>query len=154
MMCVLREINQQMMIEALPNLRGKVSDRAILRAFHFFADNERVVEQVQALEAGDFARFLELVNESGRSSWMYLQNVYTILDVREQGLGVALALAETLLKGRGAWRIHGGGFAGTIQAFVPDDLVQPFFAEMGRVFGSKNCHRVAVRSAGAVQVVL
>ncbi len=137
-----------------PALRKITGDRAILRALHFYADDARVVEQVEALEHNRFEEFLQLVVESGNSSWMLNQNVFSTKSVAEQGVSLALAVAGSILKGRGAWRVHGGGFAGTIQAFVPDDLSDRFFNEMARIFGKEHCFRVAIRSQGAIQFEL
>jgi galactokinase len=124
-----------------------------LRAFHFFEDDQRVAMQAAALESGQFARFLELVVESGRSSWMLLQNCYPPSSGRVQGVPLALALSERWLAGRGAWRVHGGGFAGTIQAFVPRALLTDYMAKMRSVFGQDACHELSVRQAGAVRVL-
>jgi len=150
---VLRDVSREQLLAKLPALRSKgLSDRAILRALHFFADDPRVVDQVQALEEGRFQRFLDLVNESGRSSWMLLQNCYPVsapADPTHQGIPLALALSELRLKPRGAWRVHGGGFAGTIQAFLPADMLSEYVAGMEVVFGKGACHPVLVRQEGA-----
>ena len=132
---------------------AQAGDRAILRAFHFFEDDQRVAMQAAALGAGQFDRFLALVIESGRSSWMLLQNCYPPGNTRVQGVTLALALSERLLGGRGGWRVHGGGFAGTIQAFVPRDLLPGYLEEMGSAFGQGACHELSVRQAGAVRVL-
>jgi galactokinase len=150
---VLRDVSEEQVLENIPALRALAGDRAILRAFHFFEDDRRVVMQAAALEAGRFDRFLLLVIESGRSSWMLLQNCYPPGSARLQGVTVGLALSERLLGERGAWRIHGGGFAGTIQAFVPRDLLPTYLAEMRSVFGNDACHELSVRQAGAVRVL-
>lgn len=150
---VLREFSESQVLENIASLREVVSDRAILRAIHFYRDDCRVVEQVAALEASDFNRFLELVNDSGRSSWMLLQNCYPPGEVQRQGLTIALAISEALLDGRGAWRVHGGGFAGTIQAFVPDDLLPEYIKGMETVFGRGSCHAVHIRPAGALSLM-
>ena len=149
---VLREVEPQVFYEALPRLRGQCTDRALLRAFHFFGDNDRVPRQAAALRAGDFETFRRLVIESGRSSYMYLQNVYTCQNPAEQGLSLALAMSERLLQDRGAWRVHGGGFAGTIQAFVPQDLLEEYRTAMEAVFGEGSCHLLSVRPVGGVEV--
>ena len=151
---VLRDCSLEQVLENIPYLRSRVNDRAILRAVHFFRDDQRVLDEVAALEAGNFERFLELVNESGRSSWMLLQNCYSERRIEQQGIAVALTVSEALLKGRGAWRVHGGGFAGTIQAFVPDDLLAAYVAKMELVCGPGSCHQVMVRPAGACRVDL
>jgi len=149
---VLRQCSKKTMLDRLPWLRTQVSDRAILRALHFFDDDQRVVQQVEALEARRFVDFLELVIASGRSSWMLCQNCYQPSDLRRQEVALALALSADLLNGRGAWRVHGGGFAGTIQAFVPQDLVDPYVAAMQALFGSGACHRLLVRPVGACEL--
>ncbi|MBC3938938.1 galactokinase [Anaerotruncus massiliensis (ex Liu et al. 2021)] len=149
---VLRDVAPETFYAALPALRGKCTDRALLRAFHFYADNDRVPRQVAALRAGDFEEFKRLVIESGRSSFMYLQNVYTCKNPDEQGLSLALAMSEHLLAGRGAWRVHGGGFAGTIQAFVPEDLLDGYKAAMEAVFGANHCHVLSIRPVGGVDL--
>ncbi|MBE6934830.1 MAG: galactokinase [Ruminococcaceae bacterium] len=149
---VLRQVSQQEFFAVLPQLRGKVSDRAILRAIHFFRENDRVMHQVQALREGDFDTFLRYVTESGRSSWMYLQNIYPAGATDKQEMAVTLALCETLLRGRGACRVHGGGFAGTVQAFVPTDLLDSFCEGIEAVLGKGSCHVLSIRSAGGYLV--
>ena len=135
------------------SLRGKVGDRALLRALHFIAENDRVSEQVRALEAGDIRGFLDGVIASGNSSYKYLQNVFTTKNVSEQGLSLALCLTEQKLAGTGAaWRVHGGGFAGTIQAFVPTPLAEEYREYMDSVFGDGACHILSVRLAGAIKL--
>jgi galactokinase len=151
---VLRELTRERVLAEVPALRGRVGDRAILRALHFFDDNRRVEEQVAALQAGDTPGFLRLVVESGNSSWMLCQNCYPARSVREQGIPIALSLSRALLEGRGAWRVHGGGFAGTIQAFVPADLLSAYLAEMAKTFGPSACIELSVRSAGARELPL
>jgi len=147
----LREVSAEKAIERAAELRAQVSDRAILRALHFFGDNDRVAEQVAALEKGDVARFLAQVNESGQSSWMLLQNCY-VGGRTEQGVALALALSENILRGRGAWRVHGGGFAGTILACVPNDLLSAYTARMEGVFGKGAAQVLCVRPAGATRL--
>ncbi|HEX7434144.1 MAG TPA: galactokinase family protein [Anaerolineaceae bacterium] len=151
---VLRETTLEQVIAHISELRLKVSDRAILRAMHFFRDDQRVVAEVAALEKDQFDCFLGLVIESGYSSWMLNQNTYTSKNVSEQGVSVALAASEFILKGRGAWRVHGGGFAGTIQAFVPDDLLEGYVHLMKTIFGENSCYELIIRPAGAVKVEL
>ena len=133
----------------LPEVRRRCGDRAVLRAIHFFLDDTLVPRQLQAIENGDTAEFLSLVAQSGRSSYMYLQNVSTYRDPAHQDMAVLLAVAEHLLEGRGACRVHGGGFAGAIQAFVPLDLLDTFCPAMERVAGRGACHVLSLRSAGA-----
>ena len=150
---VLREVDEQAVIAAIPALREEVGDRAILRALHFFAENRRVAAQKAALQSGDLDTFFANVIASGRSSFCYLQNVYTTKNVAEQGLSLALCLAERVLSGkRAAWRVHGGGFAGTIQAFVPAGEVEHFRAVMDAAFGAGRCMVLRVRPEGALRV--
>ena len=150
---VLRDTDENAVLAAIPALREKVGDRAILRALHFFAENRRVAAQKAALKADDLDTFLANVIASGRSSFCYLQNVYTTKNVSEQGLSLALCLAERVLSGkRAAWRVHGGGFAGTIQAFVPTEDVAEFRAVMDAAFGEGRCMVLRVRSEGALRV--
>lgn len=145
----LRECDEQEFLARLPELREKISGRAVMRALHFFGDNARVLEQTKALKSGDFARFKELVVDSGRSSFMYLQNCFSTEKPNEQNLPLALALSEKILVGRGAWRVHGGGFAGTMQAFVPDDKLEEYVGTMNRVFGVGASYCLSVRPVGA-----
>lgn len=149
---VLREFTKEKVLENITTLRTKVSDRAILRALHFYDDDQRVVDQVKALESNDFPRFLNLVVESGYSSWMLCQNCYSTRHADEQGISVGLAVSQNLLKGRGAWRVHGGGFAGTVQAFVPNDLLPLYVDRMRAIFGEKSCYTLMIRSTGATRV--
>ena len=149
---VLREIERAAFFAALPQLRGKVADRAILRAIHFYNENDRVQQQAEALRCGDMDAFLELVKASGRSSWMYLQNITPAGAVEQQAVAIALALCEELLAGRGACRVHGGGFAGTVQAFVPLDLLNAFCSGVESVLGTGKCHVLSVRRAGGIRV--
>ncbi|CDZ23377.1 galactokinase [[Clostridium] cellulosi] len=145
----LRECDEDKFYANLTDIRTKLGDRAALRAIHFFNDNARVLDEAAALKSGNFREFLRLVNESGRSSFMYLQNIYSIKNPRSQGLSLALSLSEKLLKGCGAWRVHGGGFAGTIQAFVPLEKLDEFSAAMENVFGKGACHKLMIRPKGA-----
>ncbi|MFT3740082.1 MAG: galactokinase family protein [Breznakibacter sp.] len=151
---VLRQVSIDKIIEAIPTIRTKVSDRALLRAIHFQGDNARVVAQVAALEKNDFKAFLGMVVDSGFSSYMYNQNIYPVNNVEEQGVSLALALSELILKGQGAWRVHGGGFAGTIQAFVPQNLLDKYVATLEHVFGQGACHKLFIRQKGSVKVEL
>ena len=149
---VLRDVTRERVLEELPRLRAQVGDRAVLRALHFFADDERVARQVEALEAGQYRRFLQLVRESGLSSWTLLQNCYSTRAVTEQGVPLALALSQDLLGDEGACRVHGGGFAGTILAFVPEGRQGSYLEGVRRVFGPDSCHPLSIRSAGAVRL--
>ncbi len=145
---VLRQVRYEDFAAALPELRGQVADRAILRAMHFYQENERVEQQAQALRTGDFTAFLELVKASGRSSWMYLQNITPVGAVKQQTMALALALCDMLLAGRGAFRVHGGGFAGTVQAYVPLDLLEAFRTGIEKVLGEGKCHVLQICSEG------
>ncbi len=148
---VLSQIDEDEFYAAIPVLRKKCGDRAILRAVHFYAENKRVPLQVKALEEGDFESFLELVKESGRSSWVYLQNVTPAGYKEHQDMALALALCERYLKGRGASRVHGGGFAGTVQAFVPFDILEEFRQGIDAVLGEGACHVLSIRPHGGVE---
>lgn len=148
---VLREVDEGAFYAKIGELRGAVSDRAILRAMHFFGDNARVADQAAALKRKDAETFRRLMNESGRSSFMLLQNVCP-QNPSERGLALALALSERVLGERGAWRVHGGGFAGTIQALVPLTLMDTYQQEMERAFGKGCCYRFAVRPVGGVRL--
>lgn len=150
---VLREVPEEDFYAALPALRREAGDRAVLRAIHIYDDNRRVTGQVDALRRGDFGTFLTYVRASGLSSWRYLQNVVPAGYKEHQEVAVALSLAERLLGGRGACRVHGGGFAGTIQAFVPLDMLDVFKAEMERVLGDGMCHVLTIRPVGGVRLV-
>lgn len=150
---VLREVGPDEFMGALPRIRAACGDRAALRARHFFDDNHRVVLQHAALEQGGFDRFLALVNQSGRSSWMYLQNISTYRSSADQPIALILALAEQLLRGRGACRVHGGGFAGTVQAYVPLDLLDQFVAGMEALTGEGSCHVLTFRSVGSALLI-
>ncbi|MFZ5519280.1 MAG: galactokinase [Candidatus Zhuqueibacterota bacterium] len=151
---VCRDLDMAQLVTTMRTLREKVGDRAIVRAIHFLQDNERVSEQVTALEQGDFHRFLELVNASGNSSFKWLQNIYTVKNVREQGVTLALALTEKYLGeiGAGACRVHGGGFAGTIQVFLPDETVAGYQRMMEQVFGDNSVKALSIRPVGTVHV--
>jgi galactokinase len=149
---VLRQVTLDQVIQIAPSIREKVGDRAILRAIHFQQDNQRVADQVAALERGDFDTFLQMVVASGYSSFMYNQNIFPVNNIKEQGVSLALALSEIVLKGKGAWRVHGGGFAGTIQAFVPDALLNRYISTLEPVFGKNSCQSLFIRRAGAGKV--
>ena len=155
---VLRESSKEALDELLAchgkYLRTYLGDRAILRAYHFFAENERVAAQVEALKAGDIEGFKAGVTASGNSSFKFLQNVYTTINVEEQGLSLALCLTEDFLRGTGGvCRVHGGGFAGTIQAFVPSGLTAAYREKMDAVFGAGACHILSVRKNGACRIL-
>lgn len=149
---VLGQFSKDRLLADLPAIRSQVNDRAILRAFHFYDDDQRVFDQIAALEQGDFKKFLHLVNESGDSSWRLAQNIYSTTNILDQRLGVALTLSENILRESGAWRVHGGGFAGSIQAFVPDALVEEYINSMETVFGVGSCHRAIIRPIGTTSL--
>lgn len=150
---VLREITYEEFFEELPNLSGKVNDRALLRAIHFFGENKRVDKAVACLEANDFDGFKQVIIESGRSSFMLNQNVYTPKNPTEQKLSLALAVSKEILDGKGAWRVHGGGFAGTIQAFVPNEILDEYKTAIEGIFGEGSCHILIIRPVGGTQVI-
>lgn len=148
----LRGITYDRIVAQAAELRKTLGDRAILRALHFVCENDRVDGEADALRDGRFADFLELVKASGRSSFMYLQNVYTSLNTAEQGLSLALCVSDGLLGKRGAYRVHGGGFGGTIQAFVPLDLLDKYRATLDGVFGRGACKVLRIRAEGGICV--
>ena len=149
---VITEIPEEEFYAAIPALREKYPDRAIMRAIHEYNENRRVPQQVACLEQGDFDGFLRLAKESGYSSWMYLQNVIPAGYVKQQAMAVALGLCEHYLQGRGAYRVHGGGFAGTVQAFVPFDLLESFRAGIDAALGEGACHVLSIRPQGGVEM--
>lgn len=151
---VLREVSMEKVLHAMPGLREKVGDRALLRAIHFQGDNGRVVRQVEALENNNFDAFLKMVGDSGFSSFMYNQNIFPIIDVAHQGVALGLALSQLVLDGEGAFRVHGGGFAGTIQAFVPHNLLDKYLDTLEHVFGRGACHKLFIRDKGAIKIEL
>lgn len=146
---VLREVSPTAFRAALPALRIRVTDRTLLRAMHFFAENERVLHMAQALEEGDMAAYRALMLESGASSMALLQNIYPLSFTTERSVSLALALAQECLGTcGGAWRVHGGGFAGTIQALVPNAETETFRTSLGSVFGADRCYPLSVRPVG------
>ena len=145
---VLRDVPFETFLAKLPECRRQCGDRAVLRAFHVYADNDRVAKQVAALHNGDFGTFLCLVNESGCSSWEYLQNVIPAGYKEHQEVGVTIAAAKHLLGDKGAVRVHGGGFAGTVQAFVPVEMLDEFKAGMEAILGEGRCHVLSIRPEG------
>ena len=145
---VLRDVPFETFLAKLPECRRQCGDRAVLRAFHVYADNDRVAKQVAALHDGDFGTFLSLVNESGCSSWEYLQNVIPAGYKEHQEVGVTIAAAKHLLGDKGAVRVHGGGFAGTVQAFVPVEMLDEFKAGMETILGEGRCHVLSIRPEG------
>ena len=149
---VCTQLSEDEFFAVLPKLREKCGDRAVLRAIHEFQDNARVIAQVEALESGNFGEFLRLIKESGISSWIYLQNVVPAGYTAHQDVAVALALCEKYLEGKGAYRVHGGGFAGTVQAFVPYELLDSFKAGMDAALGEGACHVLSIRPQGGVEM--
>ena len=138
--------------ESLGKLRSTCTDRAILRAAHYYGDNKRVGKEVEALDSKDFTGFLQLVRDSGKSSAQLLQNLYSTKNTDEQGIPLALMVGERILGKKGACRVHGGGFAGTMQAFVPNDLVESYQKAMVSLFGEGCCYVLNIRSTGGCQV--
>ena len=148
----LRDVDEKEFYEHLGEIRKQTGDRAVLRAMHFFDEDKIAAEEAKALRAGDFDGFKEMILTSGKSSLQRLQNVFAVVNPQEQGLTLALALSEKLLAGKGAWRVHGGGFAGTIQAFVPLDMLEEYRSGMEKVFGEGSCYTLSVRQAGGTKV--
>jgi galactokinase len=146
----LGDVPEEDFVESIPRLRGRLPDRAILRAMHFFGENRRVVSQVDALRRKDMKTYLRLMNASGQSSAELLQNIFPACDKTERSVSLALALSRRVLDGRGAWRVHGGGFAGTVQALAPTELAEEYGRSMGEVFGSANVLRLGIRPEGVV----
>lgn len=150
---VLREVDEEEFFQQIPGLRSVLGDRPVLRALHFFEEEKRVESQVHALRNGKFEEFLSLVKASGDSSFKYLQNIYTNRAVQKQAMSVALGVSESVLKNHGVSRVHGGGFAGTIQVFVENDFVEEYRKAMDKVFGAGSCHVLKVRQHGGIQVL-
>lgn len=149
---VTTQIDEAEFYAAISQLRQKCGDRAVMRAIHEYNENRRVPQQVAALERGDFDTFLRLTKESGFSSWMYLQNVIPAGYKRQQAMAVALALCEKYLNDKGAYRVHGGGFAGTVQAFVPYEILANFRAGIDAALGEGACHVLSIRPQGGVKM--
>ncbi len=149
----LRDITKDMLTENIAEVRKACGDRAVARAFHFFDDNERVGKEAEALRNGDTGAFLRLVTESGNSSFKYLQNVFAVKSPSEQGLVTGLYMSEMILGGKGAVRVHGGGFAGTIQAFVPSDMTDTYAENIEKVFGADSCYKLYIRPVGGTEVI-
>lgn len=148
----LREVDENEFYEKLPELRKTCSDRALVRASHFFNDNSRAQKEPEALQKGDLQEFLRLVNESGDSSAQMLQNLYSLSQPTKQEIVLAIMVSKKILDGKGAVRVHGGGFAGTIQAFVPKELADTYINEMDRIFGKNSCLKLRIRSIGGTQI--
>ncbi len=149
---VLRQVDEKDVFENIGDIRKKTGDRAIERAIHFYNENKRVERLAKALSDGNFDEFKNIIIESGKSSYMYNQNCFTLSNPDEQPVALALCICEELLKGRGAYRVHGGGFAGTIQAFVPETDAESFVASMRKVFGENSCYILKVRSHGGCEI--
>lgn len=150
----LREADEQRFFSEMPRLRESCGDRAVLRGFHIFNENRRVLLQRSALKKSDFKQFLSLVNASGQSSYDYLQNLYSPSKISEQGLCVAIALAKSFLGDSGACRVHGGGFAGTVQCYVPNEKFSGFKSFMESVFGLGSCIEIFIRPVGGYEMKL
>ena len=148
----LRDADSDEFYRNIAKLRADCGDRAGLRAFHFFNEQARVLEQKSALKEGRFEDFLKLVNESGQSSFDYLQNLYSTSNVSEQGLPLGIAFTKQFLKGKGACRVHGGGFAGTIQCYIPPEQVAEYKKTIDAVFGKSSCHVLTIRPVGGYEV--
>ena len=149
---VLRDVPEQEVFSSLPELRKACGDRAVLRAIHFYEDDMRAVKEAEALQHADLREFLNLINDSGRSSAMWLQNIWSVGNPQNQAASVSLAVAQKLLQGEGAVRIHGGGFGGTIQAFVPNHLLNEFREGMDTLLGEGSCHVLRIRPEGGCLV--
>ena len=150
---VLRDVDYLSVLKVIPELREKYGDRSVLRALHFFNENERVQKEVNALKDKDISLFLENVKASGDSSFKYLQNVYSGNDIENQNISVALMMSDISLKGEGVSRVHGGGFAGTIQAFVKNEYVESYKILMDNVFGEGSCKDLRIRKYGGMKVM-
>lgn len=149
----LRDVKEEDFYNQLPEVRKAVNDRAVLRTIHLFEENKRVQKAVQALKDADFETFKATIKASGESSYKYLQNIYSNHDVDNQAVSIAIALSEDILKDQGVCRVHGGGFAGTIQAFVEDEFVETYQKEIEKYFGEGSCHVLKVRKYGGIKVL-
>ena len=150
---VLHQIDKNEFYIHIPEIRKVAGDRAVLRAMHWFEETDRVIDQVNALEKEDFEGFKSLIKASGDSSFKYLQNVYSVKNLSRQEMAAGLAFSDVILKGRGVSRVHGGGFAGTIQAFVPNDIVDIYKKNMEDIFGQDACHVLKIRKYGGMKVL-
>ena len=150
---VLREVDEKIFWESIPDIRKKISDRSVLRAVHFFDDSRRAEEEKNALSENRFEDFIRLVNDSGNSSMNLLQNLYSCKNPCEQAIPLAIMAGKRILGGRGAVRVHGGGFAGTVQAFVPCELVNSYITEMNRIFGDNSCSVLTIRPVGSIEII-
>lgn len=150
---VLREVDEKIFWENIPDIRKKISDRSVLRAVHFFDDSRRAEEEKNALSENRFEDFIRLVNDSGNSSMNLLQNLYSCKNPCEQAIPLAIMAGKRMLNGRGAVRVHGGGFAGTVQAFVPCELADSYITEMNRIFGDNSCSVLTIRPVGSIEII-
>ena len=148
----LRETSTEEILDNIIKIRKNVGDRGVLRALHFMKENDRAVKEAELLKEGKFAEFLETVKESGRSSFMYLQNVTVCGSSKHQEVAFALAMCDILLNEKGAFRVHGGGFAGTVQAFVPNDMVNEFKENIEKALGDGSCHVLSIRNVGGAEL--
>ena len=150
---VLRDVDEKEFYERITEVREKCTDRSVLRAIHFFSENRRVEQLVDALKNDDFDKFKVLIQDSGNSSYKFLQNVYASCDLQNQAISIALAMSEIILGDYGICRVHGGGFAGTIQAFVADEYVNTYKEEIEKIFGKNSCHVLKVRKYGGKKIL-
>ena len=150
---ILKQVDKNEFYTNIPEIRKVAGDRAVLRAMHWFEETDRVIDQVNALEEENFEEFKKLIKSSGDSSFKYLQNVYSVKNLSRQEMVVGLALSDVILKGKGVSRVHGGGFAGTIQAFVPNDIVDIYKKNMEDIFGEDACHVLKIRKYGGMKVL-
>ena len=150
---VLRPVSLDDILKNISMLREKAGDRAVLRAIHFVEESKRANQEAEALQHGDLWEFLKLVKESGNSSFKYLQNIYTNSDVTTQNVSIALAVSDSILTNEEASRVHGGGFAGTIQAFVKNDHAEKYREVMDSVFGEGSCDILKIRKYGGIKVI-
>ena len=150
---ILKQVDKNEFYTNIPEIRKVAGDRAVLRAMHWFEETDRVIDQVNALEEENFEEFKKLIKSSGDSSFKYLQNVYSVKNLSRQEMAVGLALSDVILKGKGVSRVHGGGFAGTIQAFVPNDIVDIYKKNMEDIFGEDACHVLKIRKYGGMKVL-
>ena len=150
---VLRDVDEKEFYERITEVREKCTDRSVLRAIHFFSENRRVEQLVDALKNDDFDKFKVLIQDSGNSSYKFLQNVYASCDLQNQAISIALAMSEIILGDYGICRVHGGGFAGTIQAFVADEYVNTYKEEIEKIFCKNSCHVLKVRKYGGKKIL-
>lgn len=148
----LREVSEEGFIKEISNIRHSIGDRAVARALHYFEEDKRVGKITKALKDNDFETFKACIKSSGDSSFKYLQNIYSNNDINNQAVTIALGLSELFLEGHGVSRVHGGGFAGTIQAFVENNYVQEYKKKIEEAFGKHSCHVLKIRKYGAMKV--